>query len=142
MFANQVAYDARQVKDAAAAIEKHAGEQMTRLFPEGHVMKPSEALPAIWQNWSEFQDLADQLKTYARALGAASANDRGHMPGQAGMMGQSTMMGQDGMMGQANMMAGSPGPDPEMLKSMPPDAAFMLVTNTCSVCHTKFRLKK
>ena len=142
MFANQTAFDAEQVKLAATVIEEHAGDQMTRLFPGAPVKQHSEALPAIWQNWSEFQDWADRLKAYAVALGAAAENERGHMSGHGGMTGQAGMMGQGGMMGQEGMMGGTHGPDPDRLGSMPPDAAFMWVTNTCSGCHTKFRLKK
>ena len=115
---------------------------MTRLFPEAPVEKPSEALPVIWKSWAEFQDWADQLETYAVALAAAAGNDRDHMAGQGGMMGQGGMVGQANMTGQGGMMGDAPRPSPNRLRSMPPDAAFMWVTNTCSGCHTKFRLKK
>ena len=142
MFANQKPYDAEQVELAAEVVAKHAGDQMTRLFPEAPVKKPSEALPVIWRNWTEFQDWADQLRIYAMALAAAASNERGHMSGQGGMRGQGGMMGQGEMMGQGGMMGDTHRPDPDRLRSMPPDAAFMWVTNTCSGCHTKFRLKK
>jgi len=142
MFANEAPYDAEKVKLAAGVIEKHAGDQMTRLFPEGPVEHPSEALPVIWKSWAEFEDWADQLRTYAVALAAAAGNERGHMSGQGGMMGQGSMMAQGAMMAQSRMMGEAQRPEPDKLRSMPPDAAFTWVTNTCSGCHTKFRLKK
>ncbi len=145
MFSNQIAYDTASVKEAAGVIEQHAGEAMIKMFPEGTNKKPSEALTIIWQDWDEFKSLANQLETYAAALGAAASNDRGHMGDQTNMMTDSSSMmgGTSSMMsGGSSMMSGEPMMDAEKLKQMPPDAAFMQVTNSCSGCHTKFRLKK
>ena len=55
------------------------------------------------------------------------------------------MMGQgqgQGMMGQGQGMMAGGGPDAEALAAMPPDAAFMHTAQTCSACHSKFRVKK
>jgi cytochrome c556 len=49
------------------------------MFPEGSTEKPSEALPAIWQDWDEFVAISEQMKTDAKQLseiaGAASSAD-------------------------------------------------------------------
>ncbi len=145
IFSNQAAYEVATVKEAAGVIEKHAGEAMIKTFPEGTNKKPSEALPIIWEDWDEFKSLANKLETYAAALGAAATNERGLMGDQSNMMTDSSSMmgGTSSMMGGgSSMMSVEPMMDGEKLKQMPPDAAFMQVTNSCSGCHTKFRLKK
>ncbi len=71
------------------------------------------------------------------------------MTGQSGMMGQDTMMGGNSMMSQGGMMGsggmmGNAGhmADPEMLAQMPADGLFNMVAQTCSACHSKFRVEK
>lgn len=147
MFKGDVDFDPESVRDAALQIKSHSGETMTKLFPEGSDGKPSEALPAIWEDWATFEALADDLATFSQTLADTAANPRGGPHGGKGMMGGSEhmmqsgqgMMGQ-GMMGQGMMANG--GPDAAMLASMPPDAAYRHLTQTCSSCHTKFRLEK
>ena len=141
MFNDKTPFNVEDVRANARVIEAHSGEKMVSKFPEGSLQKPSEALPAIWKNWDSFKKSAFELETYAKALQAAAGNPRkpgGGMMGQ-GMMGQNPMMSQNPMMGgQESMMK----PDFDKLTKMPPDAAFMQVTQTCSACHTDFRAKK
>jgi cytochrome c556 len=120
-----VPYDVAQVRKLASTIEGHSGEAMTVKFPENTLAHPSEAVPAIWSDWDRFSELADQLAVYAGALGKAAGNPRA-ATGAAPMGG---------------MMA-TGGPSVEHLASMPPDAAFMQLTQTCSACHQDFRKKK
>lgn len=47
MFQSAKPYNAEQVSAAARLIGTHGGEQTTKLFPEGSINGPSEALPAI-----------------------------------------------------------------------------------------------
>ena len=61
MMRGQTPFDADRVRAGADVMIAHAGEQMTRLFPEGSDGMPSVALPAIWENWEEFTALAEQL---------------------------------------------------------------------------------
>lgn len=126
-----VPYDAAKVKQLAATIEGHGGEAMTVKFPENTLDHPSEAVPAIWSDWDRFSELADQLAVYAGALGKAADNPRA-AAGAASM---------GGGMAAGGMMA-SGGPSAEHLASMPPDAAFMHLAQTCSACHEDFRKKK
>ena len=100
MFKGEVDYDPEAVQAAALEVKGHAGEAMTELFPEGSDGMPSEALPAIWEDWASFEALAGELATYSQALADAAGNprDQQHMSGQ-GMMGQGMMQGGQGMMG-------------------------------------------
>lgn len=141
-------FDAASVKEGARAIKSHAGEAMTSLFPEGTTEAPSEARAEIWSDWKTFEELANQLETYATGLEAAADNGLA-MSGQAqgSMMGNgnSKMTGsQNGMMGGGSGMMGSTQPmmTAEQLATMPADSVFNMVAQTCSSCHTKFRLEK
>ena len=124
---------------------------MTELFPQGSQHGPSEARDEIWTNWKEFEDLSNRLKVLAAGLGDAAEN--GLMTGshKSGTGSSSMMMGgsmSDGsmmggtMMGGSMMTGGKAAPDREMLATMPADGVFNMLTQTCSACHTKFRLEK
>ena len=66
-------YDADQVANAARIIVDHA-EKVPEMFPEGSVGAPSEALPAIWQDWETFLQLTADMKQQASDLLAAAEN--------------------------------------------------------------------
>lgn len=145
MMRGETAYDASKVKALASDIAAQSGAHMTEKFPEGSIEGPSEATPRIWQDWQTFDALAQQLEAYAGALQQAADNPRGAPLAGGGMMGGNSMMG-GGMMQGGGMMMGQGvapggGPTPEHLASMPPDAAFMHITQTCSSCHEQFRKK-
>mgnify|MGYP001825837334 CR=1 FL=1 len=123
-------YDADRVRAAAREIADHGGEALTRLFPTDSLDGPTEALPAIWTDWERFSALADQVTGYATALHAAAGNERVRAGG--GMM----MGGGAAMMGGTRMMSA------EVLATMPPDAAFQHLADTCSSCHQDFRKEK
>lgn len=81
---------------------------------------------------------------FATALGEAAGNGLSTPGAGGGMMGQGNMMGgQSGMMGQGAMM-GDPShmQNPEMLAQMPVQGLFAMTAQTCSACHTKFRIEK
>lgn len=148
MFQGELGYDANAVRAAAQTIRSHAGETMTKLFPEGTNAMPSEAKDSIWKNWEDFVALAERLETYADGLSLAAEN--GFAPGES--MGTGAMMGGDSpmagmMMGDDSSMAGMMmGNEPmmgvEQLAEMPVDAVFNMVSQSCSACHTRFRTDK
>ena len=148
MMRGDVAYDASAVKDGAKIIESHAGTALTSLFPEGTTEPPSEATDSIWSDWETFEALANQLETYAEGLAAAAENGlamSGNAQGSMADNGNSMMTGnQKGMMGGGSGMMGTTQPmmTAEQLASMPADGVFTMVAQTCSSCHTKFRLEK
>lgn len=148
MMSGEAAYDKAAVGEAAQAIAKEAGDAMTRKFPEGSIDHPSEVLPRTWDEWERFVALADQLELAASGLAMAASNGvhgDGHMMGgQSGMMGDTSDMmgGQSGMMGGGMMMGngGLPnGMTAEQIGQMPADGAFMMLTQTCSACHDRYR---
>jgi len=53
----------------AEAISGHASH-MVKMFPEGSIKRPSEAIPAIWEKPDEFARLAEALETRAAELAA------------------------------------------------------------------------
>lgn len=148
MMRGETEFDAASVKEGARAIKSHAGGAMTSLFPEGTTEAPSEARAEIWTDWETFEALADQLETYATGLERAADNGLAMSGGAQGSMmgnGNSMMMGgQSGMMGGGSGMMGSAQPmmTAEQLAAMPADGVFNMVAQTCSSCHTKFRLEK
>jgi cytochrome c556 len=142
----QERYDAAAVAGHAATIKSHAGDALTALFPEGSDTSPSEARPEIWSEWDRFVGLAQRLDTLAGGLEAAAANGLAANGSTANSMGM--MMGTSdagmSMMGGGAMMGGGMDrnmPDPEMLAQMPADAVFAMMAQTCSACHTDFRLE-
>ena len=100
MLKGKLPYDAAFVRDGAQTINTHAGERLLSYFPEGSLDKNSDALPAIWQDWSRFSELAADLKTHSATLEEAAESQAAFMP------------------------------------------AFIDLTDTCSACHTKFRVEQ
>ena len=90
MIKGEVAFDAEKAKAAALEIYGHASH-IPDMFPEGSTEKPSEALPAIWEDWDEFVAISDQMKTDAKALSdiAGNASEASVIKAQFGMVGKS-----------------------------------------------------
>lgn len=137
-------YDPDRVRGFAEEVRKHSGEALTALFPEGSVGMPSEAKPTIWTDWEEFEALAEQLHTLSEGL--ALAADNGLMASASSnlgsMMGSGGIVGSGGMTGGQSMMSGGPMMNDmglEELSELPADGVFMMISQTCSACHTKFR---
>lgn len=134
MMSGEAAYDAAAVREAARVIAAEAGEAMTGKFPEGSTDHPSEVLPRTWEEWERFTQLADQLEMAAKGLALAAGNGLhgdGHMMSDtSGMMGRGMMMGDGTMPGRMSV---------EHIGQMPADGAFMMVTQTCSACHDRYR---
>ena len=66
-------YNADAAKAAAESIGAHA-KMIPHLFPEGSNKKPSEALPAIWNDWTAFTAIAAEMETAAGALSIAAGD--------------------------------------------------------------------
>lgn len=134
MMAGEADYDAAAVRAAAQAIAAEAGSAMTDKFPDGSTEHPSETLPRTWEEWDRFTTLAAQLEIAAEGLAMAAGNGLrgdGHMTGnQSGMMGGDMMMG-DGM--------APDGMTADHIGQMPADGAFVMLTQTCSACHDRYR---
>ena len=68
----KVSFDAAAVRQHAGEIEKRAGTAMTKLFPAGSDMAPSEAHPDIWRSWDKFTAIAAELESAAAAMAASA----------------------------------------------------------------------
>ena len=73
MIKGEENFDAQQVAEAAERIVSHA-EKVPEMFPEGSNEAPSEALPAIWQDWETFLQLSADMKQNASDLRSAALN--------------------------------------------------------------------
>lgn len=147
MMRGETAYDAETVRDAARLFQQHAGESMTKLFPEGTGGMPSEAKDEVWTDWDRFTALAAQLEEYSKGLEQAAENGLGNTGGNtskggATMMSGGSMMGGNTMMGGDSMMGGSTMMDAAAIAQMPVDASFAMTTQVCSACHERFRAEE
>ena len=142
MMRCETAYDAETVRDAARLFQQHAGESMTKLFPEGTGGMPSEAKDEVWTDWERFAALASQLEEYSEGLERAADNGLGGMGGNTSMDGASMMGGGSMMGGDTTMMGGSTMMDAAAIAEMPADAAFTMTTQVCSACHERFRAEE
>ena len=66
--------DGKTISGHSATL-KSAASQITKLFPEGSIHGPSEALPEIWKDWERFKDIAVQLEKDADMLASVSEGD-------------------------------------------------------------------
>ncbi len=107
------------IKQAAQAMQDHAGDTMTKRFPKGSLDHPSEATEAIWQDWDRFTFLASQLDLKAKGLALAAANP----------ISNKTVQSRDNFM----LMD---------FATMGPDEVFTLIGMNCKACHQDFRVKK
>jgi cytochrome c556 len=111
--------DPEVLKEAARAIEDHAGEAMTKRFPKGSMDHPTEAKETIWENWDRFSFLAQQLDMKAKGLALAAGNPKTGKPAE--------------LTGNRMLMD---------FATMGPDEVFTLLGKNCTACHTDFRVKK
>ncbi len=75
MVTGKAPYDANKTKAISAEIEKHA-TAIPKQFPKGSIKGPSEALPAIWQDWDDFKGHADDLAKLAGQLASSAENGK------------------------------------------------------------------
>ncbi len=107
------------IKQAARAMQDHAGNAMTQRFPTGSLDHPTEATDAIWKNWDRFAFLAEQLDLKAQGLELAATNP----------ISNKTVQNRDTF----TLMD---------FASMGPDEVFSLIGHNCKACHTEFRVEK
>ena len=130
MMRGTQAYEGERVKGYAGAIARHAGEEMTALFPEGSLNHPTRAKPAIWTDWDRFAESARQLAMYADALAAAAFDEPARVRGGGRSSGGDVAV------------ETKRGSGPRGFTGMAPDALFERLRQTCSDCHRGFRTKK
>ena len=167
MMRGEAPYDVAAAQKGAATIMAHAGGNMVKLFPEETIPATSYAVPALWERWNDFSDLADLLASQAFGFAMAVPNgltaprpasplhDMGTMDGMADMSGMAdTDAPPSHELTVAQLMGVEPTADagtsgtvlPEERDSgvldyatMPAPAAFEMVSQTCAACHSQFR---
>ena len=79
MIKGEQPYYAERVAILARQIAASGGDAMTKLFPKGSIMGPTEARPEIWTDWQRFAEMSKALSDRATALaeGAENARDGG-----------------------------------------------------------------
>ena len=76
MVKGKAPFDAAAMAVSAREIQ-HSALEITHLFPEGSLHKPSEALPRVWEEQEEFNQQAKRLSQEAGNLNdVAMAGDR------------------------------------------------------------------
>ena len=167
MMQGAVAYDGVAVQEAAFALQTHAGETMTVLFPQEDIPAASYAKPEIWTDWERFAALSEELRLYSDGLAIAAANgldapapdpavvtDAGSA--MSGMDHSAMQMpaGPEGftvaeLMGVTSRAAASPATIGAVaaetpilgidFTSMAADDVFERISQTCASCHSQFR---
>lgn len=68
MLKGRSVYSREAMEAGVKRIQARSGDALLQLFPEGSLTKPSEALPEIWQQWPEFEQLANKQQALSEAL--------------------------------------------------------------------------
>jgi len=134
------------VEQAAQTIRRHAGETMVALFPEDSLDAPSEASPAIWEDWQRFVELANRLDELGGELERVSVAP---VPGGDEATPASTPAPTPGgiwaSLDERALLGLAPRPtaQPEPAASVPGPASLTAtlgaITGTCAQCHEAFR---
>ncbi|WP_064812172.1 MULTISPECIES: cytochrome c [Rhizobium] len=133
MFRNPDTYSSMPFAAAAGAIAERSGEVLAGHFADGIEDARSEAKPDIARERDRFDRLAEDLRTYARALGAAAKANPGAMTERMRMQPGEPMGG--GPLGTHVANASS-------LSSLPAEHLFHLMLQTCTTCHARFRMER
>ena len=165
MMQGAVSYDGIAVQEAAFALQAHAGETMTGLFPQGDIPAASYAKPEIWTDWERFATLSEELQRYSKGLALAAANgldtpaplvtpdapsamsgmDHSAMPMPAGPEGFSVaeLMGVTSRAATSPVMMDAVAAETEVpgidFAAMAADDVFEQISQTCASCHSQFR---
>ena len=165
MMQGAVAYDDVAVQEAAFALQTHAGETMTGLFPQEDIPAASYAKPEIWTDWERFAALSEELRLYSEGLAIAATNGLDAPAPLVSNDPASTMPGMDHsamqmpaepggftvaeLMGVTSRAATSPAKIDAVaaqtqipgidFASMAADDVFERISQTCASCHSQFR---
>lgn len=92
MAQGRVAYDAAVAADAAMALDHAARVGSARMWPAGTdtmAMDGTRALPAIWENMSDFGARWGGLQSATAAMATAAGTDLASLQGAMGALGAS-----------------------------------------------------
>jgi len=75
MVKGQKDMDAAVIAEQAKIIQMNTGAALDAKFPENSIHGPSEALPAIWEKWDEFQRLSKKLNEASVKLASVAGDE-------------------------------------------------------------------
>jgi cytochrome c556 len=165
MMQGSAEFDVRAVQTAAATLMAHAGDNMSKLFPEEPIPAASYAREEIWRDWAEFASLSEDLRTYAMGLAVAAPNALTTPNPSVDLSTDALMVDHSAMQmapaHEAFSIAQLMGVEPlrETIRTTVPtasgatsetalainfammaaDDAFEMVSQTCASCHAQFR---
>ena len=88
MFKGKDPYDEKAIVAHAKTISEKS-TQLLDHFPEGSLKHPSEALPVIWESWSEFEQINKRLEAEsAKFVETAKNGDKREIRAQFARMGK------------------------------------------------------
>ncbi len=125
MFKSPETYDARAFGNAAGLIADKAGSHLILNFSVVASAPGSSASASVSEDKAHFAELAESLKLYALALGAAARAHPGKMTEDMRMTASEPMEG--GLLGTRPAEAVSA------------EHSFHLMLQTCASCHSRFR---
>ena len=165
MMQGETSFDVRAVQTAGATLMAHAGDNMNKLFPKEPISAASYAREDIWNDWTTFAVLSEDLRTYALGLAEAAPNaltaptlakddveDAGRTDQslvQSAPQKETLTFGQ--LMGVQTRNAESLSPKMQMtgqasettptinFANLAADDVFEMVSQTCASCHARFR---
>ncbi len=131
MFKEPTTYSSAEFKWAAETIRDKSGDALIGHFANETADPRSKAKPNIIEERERFDRLANDLKAYATALGADADNNPGPMTDSMRMKPGEPMGG-----GPLGIHVQSEA----QLSSLPAEHAFHLMLQTCTTCHSRYRM--
>ena len=132
MFKAPETYSSESFKQAARAISDRADQQLVDHYAATTAAEGSDASDLIASDPDRFNDLAQDLKTYADKLAEAADKQPDSMSDEMRMDDREPMGG--GPLGTRIRNNAS-------LSAMSAEHAFHLMLQTCTSCHARFRTK-
>lgn len=74
MMKGKSSFNTEKISAYAKSI-RVASPKLPALFPEGSLHKPTEALPLIWEEWTQFSALTEKMEKEATALQVLAVQD-------------------------------------------------------------------
>ncbi|RWX13173.1 cytochrome C [Rhizobium leguminosarum] len=132
MFKDSTTYKASEFKWAADTIRDRSGGVLSAHFASAADSRQSKAGPNILNERDRFDRIANDLRDYAVALDAAAQKNPGPMTASMRMKPGEAIGGGP---------FGTHVRNEHELSTMPAEHAFHLMLQTCTTCHTRFRME-
>ncbi|TCA40351.1 cytochrome C [Rhizobium leguminosarum bv. viciae] len=132
MFKDSTTYKASEFQWAADTIRDKSGGVLSAHFASATDSRQSKAGPNILKERDRFDRIANDLRDYAVALDAAAQKNPGPMTASMRMKPGEAMGGGP---------FGTHVRNEHELSAMPAEHTFHLMLQTCTTCHTRFRME-